>query len=584
MKKLITLLISMSMSLLTACVHSPVDTTATYDNIREELNTAIETNSRKTAPVVPPAEITAAILDARNVQKETDSKNREPRFDITVSSAPARDFFMGLVEGADYNMVLHPEVNGDVSLALRNVTIHDVMKTVHHVYGYEYEYYQHTRTFQVLPIRLQSRLFQIDYLSLVRSGTSGTRVSSGEITQSMVSQGSGGSTTSDTETVTSSEIKTENYADFWGEITRALTAIIGDGDGRSVVVNPHTGLLVIRAMPTELREVERFLQKTQKNLHRQVILEAKILEVELNNQYQTGINWAAVVQGGSGESITIGQTGGGSVFNNGSGFLGSTLGSATAGYPASTSGNTFSLDPANAAALLGSSAFGGVFSMALELNNFAGLIELLEGQGNVQVLSSPRIAAMNNQKAVIKVGSDEFFITDIETNSNTSSSTTSNNTDVEFTPFFSGIALDVTPQINEVGMVTLHVHPKISEVNSSVKNIPLAAGDTQEVELARSTVRESDTVVRARSGQVIVIGGLMQNMSSDSDAGVPGLGDVPIVGSAFKHKKQTALKSELVILLKPVVVNGVDDWQQSIRGSRDRLSVLNPALYEKQRE
>jgi len=237
------------------------------------------------------------------------------------------------------------------------------------------------------------------------------------------------------------------------------------------------------------------------------------------------------------------------------------------------------MQPDQIANALGSSAFGGVFSLALSLNDFVGFIELLESQGNVQVLSSPRIATVNNQKAVIKVGSDEFYITDIDSNTSTGTTTGTSNTDVEFTPFFSGIALDVTPQINAQDIVTLHVHPKISDVNASQRSIPLSSGDTQVVELARSTVRESDTIVRARSGQIVVIGGLMQNHAGERVAAPPLLGDVPILGSAFRHTQQLARKSELIILLRPIVISSDDAWQHTLRTSGDRIDSLNRGFH-----
>lgn len=554
--------------------HVPARQGDTYNDIQSSLDQAVQSNTDEQLKVntVPPSEITAALMAAP--MKARDLAKNEPRFDIAIGRASARDFFMGLAEGADYNMIVHPDVSGEISLTLRNVTIHDVMQAVQRVYGYEYDYVEQTQSIYVLPIRLQSRIFQINYLNMRRRGKSETRVSSGEVTQTPLGSSSAGGGTS-TETLTSSEILSESDTDLWGELTRALATIIGTEGGRSVSVNPHTGLVVVRAMPGELREVERFLAATQTNLQRQVILEAKIIEVQLNDQYQAGINWASIFKGSGGKYIVAGQTGGGSIFSGSGSLQDNVLGTAIPGFPATTAGNTFTLQPSAVAAALGSSAFGGVFSLALNLNDFVGFIELLESQGTVQVLSSPRIATINNQKAIIKVGTDEFFITDIQ--SNTSSGATSNisSTNVTFTPFFSGISLDVTPQIDDQGIVTLHVHPKISEVSPSIRSIPLADGSTQQIELARSTVRESDTIVRARSGQVVVIGGLMKNFSSERNAATPVLGDLPIIGSAFRHTQQGARKSELVILLRPLVVDDSGAaWQQTLIKSRETIKSL----------
>lgn len=545
-----------------------------FEEIQDSLDQAVQSNTPTAQAKAPPADVTKALLSTQPSRQKLSKK--EQRFDIAVSSAPARDMFLGLVENSNYNMVVHPDVTGQVSLMLRNVTIHDVMRTLHNVYGYEYEYHQSDNSFHVLPIRLQSRIFQINYLNMNRSGTSGTRVSSGEITQTQTGEGNN---STGTETLNSSEIVTENRSDFWPELSRALTTIVGAAEGRSVNVNPHTGLVVIRAMPSELREVERFLVATQSNLQKQVILEAKILEVELNDQFQSGINWAAITKGSNDKSILLGQTGGGSVFSGNQTLPGIPDFPAIPGRPYNSDIHSIELNTNTVAGALGSTPFGGVFSMVLDLNDFVGFIELLEGQGNVQVLSSPRISTINNQKAVIKVGSDEFFITDIEANVNTGSVNATTSTDVEFTPFFSGIALDVTPQIDERGMVTLHVHPKISEVTEQVRSIPLSSGENQPVQLARSTVRESDTIVRAQSGQIVVIGGLMQNLATENVAAPPLLGDLPFIGAAFRHTKQIAKKSELVILLRPLVISNGEDWQETLKASGDRIDNLNRGFH-----
>ena len=191
----------------------------------------------------------------------------------------------------------------------------------------------------------------------------------------------------------------------------------------------------------------------------------------------------------------------------------------------------------------------------------------------MHVLSSPRISAINNQKAVIKVGTDEFFVTDISSTTTTGAATTTTPS-VELTPFFSGIALDVTPQISERGEVTLHVHPSISEVRDQQKEIKV--GDVEQtVPLAQSTVRESDTVVHALSGQVVVIGGLMQERFVDDTADTP-LGRIaPFVRYLTAHKRQLTTRSELVILLRPIVVDSGQKWAGVIRDYQRNLDRIH---------
>ncbi|MEX2524896.1 MAG: pilus (MSHA type) biogenesis protein MshL [Gammaproteobacteria bacterium] len=497
----------------------------------------------------------------------------EQKFDISVNKVPADQFFLSLVDGTDYNMVIHPEVSGSITLNLRNVSIPEVLEAVRDVYGFEF-----VRTsygFQVLPGRLRARIFQINYLNVSRTGSSQTTVSSGSLTQADTSgdssrSGDGGvartgGTGSSSRSVLGTEISTRQpESGFWQELQTSVEAIVGVGEGRSVVVNPQSGVIVVRALPNELREVESYLQATQLIVQRQVILEAKILEVRLDEGFQAGINWSGLLKPGN-NSITASQIGGGSVLVNESGT-------------SDIAGTSTSLNPENPQLLDGalSSAFGGVFTLALDLGDFTSFIELLETQGNVQVLSSPRVSTMNNQKAVIKVGTDEFFVTDVTTTTVTGTSTTITPS-VTLTPFFSGIALDVTPQISEGGQVTLHVHPSVSEVVDQQKTVTIG-NTSQQLPLALSTVRESDSIIRARSGQVVVIGGLMQDQTDDRAAQTPGLGRIPLLGNLFKHQSRRSSKSELVILLKPTVVGGDGEWLGAVKDAGKSLRELRKSM------
>ncbi|OGT64717.1 MAG: pilus (MSHA type) biogenesis protein MshL [Gammaproteobacteria bacterium RIFCSPLOWO2_02_FULL_47_50] len=506
-------------------------------------------------------------LDALRVPQIED----EQHFDISVNNVLAEQFFLSLVDGTQYNMVIHPEVKGLITLNLRNVTIPDVMEAARDVYGFEF--ISTPYGFQVLPGRLRARIYQINYLNVERSGSSQTQVSSGSLTESNPSSASSGDGTiaapRSSATAVGARINTRQpLTTFWAELQDSVQAIVGQAEGRSVVVNPQSGVVVVRALPNELREVEAYLQATQLVVQRQVILEAKILEVQLNEGFQAGINWGALLSPGN-NTITAANVGGGSVLVNESGLSG-------------IAGQTGNLDPGNLSPISGalSEAFGGVFTLAFDLGDFTAFIELLKTQGNVQVLSSPRVATMNNQKAIIKVGTDEFFVTDV---TNTVSTTGLGGTNVfpsiGLTPFFSGIALDVTPQISEGGDVTLHVHPSISEVVDQQKTVTIG-NTTQQLPLALSTVRESDSIVRARSGQVVVIGGLMQDLTDDRDASAPVLGDIPVLGNLFKHKKQRSVKSELVILLKPVVVNSSEEWSGTLEKTGSDIRRLRDQMNE----
>ncbi len=201
--------------------------------------------------------------------------------------------------------------------------------------------------------------------------------------------------------------------------------------------------------------------------------------------------------------------------------------------------------------------------------DFAGVINLLQTQGDVQMLSNPRVTATNNQKAVIKVGEDEYFVTDVSSSEDIGNVTQQNNNDIELTPFFSGIALDVTPQIDKYGSVILHVHPSVTQTEEQTKSIKLGS-ESIELPLAQSNIRESDTVIRASSGEIVVIGGLMQTITSDEVSKTPVLGDIPLVGNLFKSIRKKQNKKELVILLRPTVVMP-DTWKKQQQRSRKLL-------------
>ena len=524
----------------------------TEESIRKELDASSQANRQNPAPAP------AAILDELvPPAPPLDEPAPEPRFDISVANAPADVFFMSLVADTGVNMVVHPAVSGRISLDLKQVTIEDVLKLTREVYGYEYR--RTDNGYIVLPARIQSRIFAVNYLNVNRSGQSSMSVSSGQLAEAPAEgdskQGEGGKRGSTN--AESSRIRTRSQADFWSGLRATLESIIGEGEGRSVVVDRLAGLVVVRAMPGELRDVEAYLQRAQANMQRQVILEAKIVEVRLNDGFQSGIDWAALSR--SGDQLFVGQAG----ISDGNASL----------YDANG-------QLSRAAMLTGqNAAFGNLFAIGGASADFGALIRLLSTQGEVQVLSSPRISTLNNQKAVIKVGSDEFFVTDISSTTSSNASSTVTSPDITLTPFFSGIALDVTPQISEEGDVILHIHPSVSEVSDQNKNITVS-GQSQQLPLALSTVRESDSVVRARSGQVVVIGGLMQNRSSNDDAAVPGVGDVPLFGELFKQKRDRNSRSELVILLKPLVVERDDTWTDYIRETRDRIRRLQSGSTE----
>ena len=565
------------------------------------------------------------------------------RFDLVVNDAPIGQVLSGLVEGTDYSVMLKPaseastvaagagapgaasaavrtdavDVSGKrVSFKLKNITLFEALDAIRDVYGYDYTV--EGRRILVQPAELQTRLFYVNYILGQRRGVSDIQVIGGaSVGQSSSSSvGASSSSTSSYGSVQATGLSTAVKSDVWGEAEDALRTLLGcniprttavnpalvrpptvsgqnnasradvsnpadppmgerqrgvDGctQGRALAINAMSGTILVRGMPTELRLVERMLRNMQISISRQVIIESKIIDVELNKEAQQGINWSLFNQGmhrlsmgAVPSSIGVNQPGvvgqpGGTLVNGASTTLSGLLGTtAAAGVPV-----------------------GGVGGIAFQATNFASLINFMESQGRVHVLSSPRISTLNNQKAVIKVGKEEPFVTNITGGTSSVSGTLQTvvtNPSLTYQPFFSGIALDVTPQIDSEDNITLHVHSMVNQIIEKDKIAGPGFGGTT-VPFAVNSMNETDSVVKARDGQVVVIGGLMSERNSDVRGGVPGARDVPVAGALFNWGSQESRKRELVILIKPIVVKDESTWANMIADTEERIGGMKTA-------
>ncbi len=565
--------------------------------VENEMTAIVAEQAERNKKSVVPDDVTKALLDNNTIKTGSGKKVTE-RFDVSVRAVPAKDFFLGLVNGTGVNVVVHPEVAGTISLDLKDVTISDVLRVTRDIYGYEYK--QDRGIYTIYANALRTQVFHINYLDVQRVGVSDTAVlvgraqSSGQSGGGNSGGGSGGSSGSSGDTANllgmlesaeknkssggggqgitpGSRVQTLNHTDFWSGLRSTVTSIIGgESASRSVTISPQAGMIVVKALPSELSAVREFLERSELSVKRQVILEAKILEVRLSEGFEAGVNWGAI-------SGQLAQT-----KNIADGFSLDGSDATVNEFRSATYNNPYydADGVLQNLAIPGREAIGGTFSSLLRVQDITKVLSLLETQGAVQVLSSPRVSTVNNQKAVIRVGSDEYFVTGISNNTTSNATSVSSTPNIELSPFFSGIALDVTPQIAEDGEVVLHIHPVVSDVTDQQKNFTV--GDQSfSLPLALRGIRESDSIVKAKNGQVIVLGGLMQDSKNKTDGKRPVLGDIPLVNSLFRTRNKASSKTELVILLRPIVVDSDNTWQNELEQSETRIQKIGDE-YRKQ--
>jgi MSHA biogenesis protein MshL len=547
---------------LVGCVSPPpkAEYKMAAQRINEELKQAVKIPKQE-----QPDAVKAALLPPLKIEMpKASSQALEPRFDLVVNNAPAAQVFMGIVSGTRYSMLMSPDLSGTISVNLKDVTVLEALEAIRENNGYEYKV-DGWRVY-IQPQTIQTRVFKVNYLVGSRTGSTRINVSTGTAgaTGTTGASGTTGATATTTGTTTtgtttggggsgSMNISTTSSNDFWKELTASLNAIVGSKEGRGVIISPQSGVVVVRGTPVELRNVADFLNASQLSVERQVILEAKILEVDLSDNYQNGINWAAF-RAAPNSRVSAGIPG-----DNTIGPYGELISPLVSAVPG-----------------VNLKGAGGLFGLAFQTSNFAAILSFLESQGGVHVLSSPRIATLNNQKAVLKVGSEDFYVTSVTSGSATlgAGGTTTVSPTPTMQQFFSGIVLDVTPQIDQNNNVILHIHPSVTRISETNKVINMGSSGTFTLPFATTNVSETDSIVRAQDGQIVAIGGLMKMSSSADLSQTPGLKDVPAI-DIFRQTKRSTRKTELVILLKPTVVRDSSDWSQDILEVQKRIQAMS---------
>lgn len=388
----------------------------------------------------------------------------------------------------DLNIYYEPEVSGNITVAFNNLPLKKAMEVILGSHKYYWQWQENL----IYVGKFQTRNFVIDYIRLTRTGTNSSNIS---ISNQGENQDSGG---------TQSTISQGDKISFWDELEKQLKTLVSNTG--SLTINKTTGTIQITDTPDRIKQVERFIKDIKGALHRQVVIEARIFEVQLNDDNSLGVDWGEVnFLDFAGVTNTI----------NGMVNGGISMKTATA-------------------------------NLTYNDGRFQGMIKALSEQGNVKVMSQPRIRTLNNQPAVIKVGTDRTFFSTVATTTSNSSATQVV-TSEKATTVTEGVVLSITPQISREGNIILDVSPVITRIADVTVS---QNGSTAPV----LDVKQTSTLVQANDGEMVIVGGLIQDSTIKRNRRVPLLGDIPLLGRLFKSDATSKRRTELVICLVAKVI------------------------------
>ena len=440
---------------------------------------------------------------------------REPErlYSFSLRDADIREVLMALSKQTSFNIVVDLDVQGRVTVDLKNVSMVEALDTLTELLGLNYRIRQNlVRVGKPAP---ETRIFSLQYVNLKRTSSSSATAQIGTAgggiagttggiagTTGTTTGGGGGGTSGSTTVSTSTD------TDLWRDIEAGVTKLLSPAG--KMVLDKQSSNILVTDLPKFLDRIASFLESVEGSVQRQVLIEARIVEVTLTGEFRFGLDWGAIAQAAAlrgASTISAGK------------IIGQSL-----------------------------SPGAGGFQIGVVSTDFRAILETISTQGELQVISSPKLATLNNQTAVIRAGTDEVFF---ETRVSETPSLTGTQTSRTVNPrtVTIGVVLGVTPQVGADGTVVLHIHPTVTEKRGEAKS---AIGDTFPI----LDVREADMIVRAREGQVVVIGGLMQEKRTDNESKVPILGDLPGIGRLFRSTTQEVRKTELVVLLSATVMVG----------------------------
>lgn len=456
-------------------------------------------------------------------------------YTVVVSGVPTKDLLFSMARDAKINLDIHEDIEGKVTLNAIDQTLEQILDRI--AQQTDIRYSLDKNTLRVRADKPYLETYKVDYVNISRKSKGVIRVATniGSTGQGEIGQGSSSSSSSSGGNSNSqnnsslTEVNLESNNAFWETLSSNIIEILDDNkdsqlnrdssENSNVIVNREAGLIMVRASYKKHRQIQAFIDQVLNNSKRQVLIEATIAEIKLSDTYQTGVDWSVVAaDGNSGLNIL-------------SDFTGSNL--AQSPFSSLTLTNTSGGDQVNVA------------------------LRALEEFGDVKVLSSPKVMAINNQPAILKVVDNiVYFEMQVDTalSENSSVSLTSFETQIKTVPV--GFVMAVTPYINEHNVVTLNIRPTISRVIDNVEDPNPAFRNADVISsVPVIQVREIESILSINSGDTAIIGGLMQDTVNDRSSGVPLLSDIPILGNFFKYKNDAREKSELIIFIRPLVIN-----------------------------
>lgn len=505
--KIITATLLFAMVIACAPSKSPVNVKGhiNKDAIKEETQDIPELISE--APVVPKPALVP----------ETET------YTVVVNDVDVASLLFALARDAKINIDVYQGIKGLVTLNAIDQTLPQILDRISEQASIRY--YVKDGLLTIRPDVPFFRTYKIDYVNIDRKTKSENLIST-----QIASTGSTGENTAGNNSSTSVLSETNNS--FWLTLTENISKFIAKEttdeekvkttkavNSKNILINKETGFLTVKATEKQHKQIQRYVDLVLSSAKRQVLIEATIAEVTLSDEFQAGIDWNQVSPSGN---TTFSQS-----------LTGANLGASP----------FFSATFAN-----NSNTFGSI----------SGSVRMLESFGKVKVLSTPKVMAINNQTAILKVVDNRvYFSVSVDATTDTNSTTKVFTTEIHTVPV--GIVMQVTPYISDKDEITLNVRPTISRIINFVNDPnPELAKENVISEVPEIQVREVESILKVNSGDVAVIGGLMQDTVDESDSSVPLLAAIPVIGQLFNYSDDSHTKTELVIFLRPKVIRHAD--------------------------